>query len=221
MRVVLTAFGTVKAHDQIGGASLRGDVLFNVRPAGLDLLQHRLLAIAALGDVTLELPAMFQVFLGIEPDLQVEEPSDPRNQEGMQALHDHNIARAELFFWRKRSVAVVVHRLADRPALLEREQLVLHEREVGGSRVESRDADEPSFPAIQAVVVVQAETGDSALREYAIETGGHSGLAPSAIPSDGHEDRPAGVDAWVRASFRTPTAQGVCHPIQPLNVREK
>ncbi len=140
----------------------------------------------------------------------------------MQALDDHDVPSAEFFSRPKGSVAVVIYRLADRPALLEREQLVLHQGEVGGARVESRDADQPSFPAIQAVVIVQTQAGDSGFRKDAVETGGQRGLPASAVTSDGNEDWPARIDTWVHiAPVRTLPAKVLCSPIQTLNVRDK
>src|ERR1700730_4499146 len=115
----------------------------------------------------------------------------------MQALDDHDVSGMQFLSRSKGSIAVVIHGLADRPALLEREQLVLHEGKVGGSRVESRDADQPSFAAIQAVVIVQAQAGDSSLREDTVEAGVERGLPASTVASDGDEDWPARSDSEV------------------------
>src|ERR1017187_698529 len=110
---------TVEADDEIGEPALRGYMGGHVRLPGSDLRVDLLLRVSPLGYVALHLPPVLELRFRVEPDVQVEQSSDARDEEGVQSLDDHYLLWLDLVRRPECAVGVVVHGLHDRISPLE------------------------------------------------------------------------------------------------------
>ena len=83
---------------------------------------------------------------------------------------------------------MVVDGLGDGLAAFQRPDLLLHEREVVGARIQRCDPDQRSFAAIERVVVVEAHGGDAVAAEQVVEGACQRRLAAAAVATDADED---------------------------------
>ncbi len=178
------------------GANLTGAraVFAALGRVGIDMeevatqLVDLLLRVPPLGHVALQLPLALELFFRIEPDLEVEHAPDARYQEGVQPLDDDHISRSDLFVRTEGAVPVVVDRFQDRIAPPQGQQLILHQRKVVGPGIQRGDPHQLAFPPVEAVVIIQAKTGDPVFREDAVKTRRKRRLAAAAVTADGDED---------------------------------
>ena len=82
---------------------------------------------ATLGHVTLDLPRELDVVGDVEVDLEVEHVANALVREGVEALEDEDVRGLDLLRGVEHAGDVVVDRLLDGLALLERLDLVVHE----------------------------------------------------------------------------------------------
>ena len=107
----------------------------------------------------------------------------------MQPLDDHDLVRLDALRRLERPVGVVVDRFGDRVSALERPELLLHEREVVGTRIERGDADQCALPTVERVIVVEADGGDAGRgRRVAAPPSAVSPAAP--LPASSASARP-------------------------------
>ena len=129
----------------------------------------------------------------------------------MQALDDHHLVRLDAHRRLERAVGMVVDRFGDRLSALERPELLLHEREVVGARIERRHADQGSLAAIEGVIVVEADGGDAIGAEQVVEGRRQRRLAAAAVTANADEHRGTGNTFGLReARVHVCTIDGTC-----------
>merc|ERR1740130_1272413 len=145
--------------DEVRVCALRADELVEVRLARLDRGLDRLKRVAALLHVALDLPGELDLIRDVEVDREVHEIAHARVVERVEALDDHDVGRLDLLRGVEGAVHVVVDRLLDRLARLERGKLLVHEVEVVLGAVESGALGHLAALAVVEVVVIEADHG--------------------------------------------------------------
>ncbi len=147
-------------NNDIGIALLHINKRFKVGPAGFNRAQHVFIGMAPLSHIALNFPGDFNFRTDIKVHTKVEEVTHTLVIHRVQPLDDDNVVRLNRFWRVDQARLVVVDRLHDAFARLERLNLLIHEIKVVSAGVEGCDPSLFALVAIQAVIVVETDGRD-------------------------------------------------------------
>jgi hypothetical protein len=170
--------------------SLGRDVRANVRLAFDDFGSDLLFAIPALRHVPLNLPGHLELGLRVEPHGDIEQAPQRARVQREETLHDDDVLGLDALGSDDRAIRMIVDRLIDRAALAQRPQVFFHRGEIIGARIERRQPNRAALPAIQRVIIIEADRFDPLRAEDRIESPAQRCFSGPGITADGDHDRP-------------------------------
>ena len=177
------------ADDDVGAAPLRADEGLGVGLAAIEVGEHLVGRVAALGAVAVDLPLAAQGLRRIEVHLHVVGRAHLLGVVAEQPLDDGEALGREVDERAERAVVVLVDGLEDRLAHAQALQVLGHDVEVVALRVQRRDAALGALAAVVLVVVVGADVRDGVLAEQAHEPLAQRRLARRRVTHDSKHDR--------------------------------